>query len=176
MKPFLTLLSATRDILMQQWHNSLTFRICLHSLLALSKNSPQKKSCYIRLSESYQEIIVMMQRCLWSIFRQFAEEAEWMEEAFASHVFHSAAHFSLFIIKATPSHTLKISGWTVLQRRFPQCLCFLPHIKPLRNNLFFQTLHHYIDRGSCCHEEFLFPAGTALLPQYSSEHTQVSTQ
>jgi len=30
-----------------------------------------------------------------------------MEEAFASHVFHSAAHFSLFIIKATPSHALK---------------------------------------------------------------------
>lgn len=69
-----------------------------------------------------------------------------MEEAFASHVFfHSAAHFSLFISKATPSHALKISGWIVPERRFPQRLYFLPHVKPLSNNLFFQTLHHYTE-------------------------------
>lgn len=132
---------------MQQWHNSLTFRICLHSLLALSKNSPQKKSCYIQLGESYQEIIVMMQCCLRSIFRQFAEEGEWIEEAFCqSRFFFTPQHISpFFITKATPSHALKISGWIVPERRFPQCLYFLPHVKPLSNNLFFQTLHHYIE-------------------------------
>lgn len=58
--------------------------------------------------------------------------------------FHSTAHFSLFITKATPSHALKISGWTVGER-FPQCMYFLPHVKPLSTNLFFQTLHHYTE-------------------------------
>lgn len=52
--------------------------------------------------------------------------------------------FLPFHHKGNPSHALKISGWTAGER-FPQCMYFLPHVKPLSTNLFFQTLHHYTE-------------------------------
>lgn len=57
---------------------------------------------------------------------------EWTNEAFASHVFHQDARLSLLIMKATPSHVLKISGFMVPGIRFSLCMYFLLHMKAIK--------------------------------------------
>lgn len=145
--------------------------------MALSKNSPQKKSCYIWLSESYWGITVMMHCCLWSTFRQFAGEAGVNKWSFCQSRFSLRRTTLPFYHKGNPSTYIK-NLWVYGARHevFPVHGPSLTQksqevVKaPISNPGPFQ------DRCTCCNGWFLLLAGTTFLSSHSSESTQVFTE